>query len=131
MAGDLDHFLVVVVRDERLVLIQLLERRDRLDRVRVDNPIPDERLSRLVRQVLHVLVDVQELGDARDVEAPACLIERPHDLRRAVGLDRVVDLRARNVLAKFRVVVAQHLVVDDDEGCAVRLGQPKQRSLVH
>ena len=126
--GDLDHFLMVVVGDERLVRIQLLERFGRLDRIGVDDAIPDEVLSLLLRQVLHVLVDGQELRDAGDVEARARLVERPHDLRGAVGLDRVVDLHARQVLPELRVVLPQHLVVDDDERRAVRLGQPKQRS---
>ena len=93
--------------------------------------IPDEGLPLLLRQVLDVLVDGQELGHAGDVEARARFVERPHDLRRAVGLDGVVDLHARQVLAELRVVLPQRLVVDDDERRAVGLCQPKQRFLVH
>ena len=97
----------------------------------VDDPIPDEVLPLLLRQVLHVFVNRQELGHAGDVEARARLVEGPHDLRGAVGLDGVIDLHARQVLAELRVVLPQHLVVHDDERRAVRLCQPKQRFLVH
>ena len=129
--GDLDHFFIVVVGDERLVRIELLERLGRLDGIGVDDAIPDEVLSLLLRQVLDVLVDGQELGHAGDVETRTRLVERPHDLRGAVGLDRVIDLHARQVLAELRVVLPQHLVVHDDERRAVRLRQAKQRLLVH
>ena len=37
----------------------------------------------------------------------ARFVERLHDLRVAVGLDRVVDLHARQVLPELRVVLAQ------------------------
>ena len=46
---DLDDFFVVVVRDERLVRIELLERFVRLDRIGVDDAIPDEVLPLVVR----------------------------------------------------------------------------------
>ena len=74
---------------------------------------------------------VQELGHAGDVEAGPRVVERLHDGRVAVGLDRVIDLHARQVLAELRVVLAQHFVVHHDKRRAVRLGQAKQRLLIH
>ena len=61
--GDFDHFLIVVVGDERLVRVQLLERFGRLYRIGVDDAIPDKCLSLLLRQILDVVVDSQKLGD--------------------------------------------------------------------
>jgi len=129
--GDLEHLVVVVVRHQRLVRIQLLERLGGLDRVGVDDPIPDEGLPLLLREVLDVLVNRQELGDAGHVEAAARLVERPHDLGRAVGLDGVIDLHAGQVLPELAVVLAQHLVIDDNQRRPVRFGQPKQSFFVH
>jgi len=131
VASDLDHFLVVVVGDERFVRVELFKRFVRFDRIGVNHAIPDEVLSLLLGQILHVLVNDQELRHARDVEAGSRLVERPHDLGRAVGLDRVIHLHARQVLPELCVVVPQHLVVHDDERCAVCFCQFEQRSLVH
>ena len=73
----------------------------------------------------------EEFRDAGHVEARAGFIERPHDLRRAIGLDGVIDLHARQVLPELAVVLAQNLVIDDDQRRPVGLGQPKQSFLVH
>ena len=116
---DLVELGDVVECDQRLVLIEFLQRFDRLDRVRVDDLVPDPRQSLLLRQVRDVLVDVQELRHRRDVERGTLLIERANDRGVGVGLDRVVDLHARQVLAEGRVVAAQLIVVDDEERRAV------------
>ena len=131
IAGDLDHLFVVIVGDQRLVGIQPLERFNRLDRVRVNDAIPDEILPLLRRKMLDLFVNGQELGHAGDVETGSGIVERLHDRRVAVGLDRVVDLHARQILAELVVVFAQHLVVHDDQRRAVLLGQLKQCLLVH
>ena len=70
-----------------------------LDRVGVDDLVPDEVLALLGRQVLDVLVDDEELGHRGHVEAGAGLVERLDDGRVGVGLDRVVGLHARQVPA--------------------------------
>jgi len=129
--GNLEHFVVVVVRHQRLVRIQLLECLVGLDRVGVDDPVPDEVLALLVRKVFDVLVNGQEFGDAGDIEARARLVERSDDFRRAVGLHGVVDLHPRQILAELGVVVAQRLVIDDNERRPVSLRESKERAFVH
>ena len=90
--GDLEHFLVIVVSDERLVRIEFLQGRDGLDRIGVDDPIPDEVLALLGRQRLDQLVDRLELGQAGHVEAGADIIKGLDDGRVAIGLDREINL---------------------------------------
>ena len=62
---DLADLLQVVVGDQRLVLVQFLQRLGGLDGVGVDDLVPDPVLPLPGRQVLDVLVDDQELGHAR------------------------------------------------------------------
>src|SRR5262249_48482745 len=113
---------MVVVGDQRLVLIQLLERLDRLDRVGVDDAIPNEVLPLLRRQVLNLLVHDQKLSHAGDVEAGPHVVKRLHDGGGAVGLDRVVDLYARQGVTG-RAAGADGTVCSS---LAVRYGLPQQ-----
>ncbi len=94
---DLLDLLVVVVGHQRLVLVQLLQRFVGLDRIGVDDLVPDPVLPLLVGQVLDVLVDDPELRHRGHVEAAAGLVERLHDGRVGVGLDGVVGLDAGQV----------------------------------
>ena len=69
---DLADFLQVVVRHQRLVLVQFLERLDGLDRVGVDDLVPDVILPLLGGHVLDVLVNDSNSGmDATSKLAPA------------------------------------------------------------
>ena len=68
--ANLADLLEVVVSHQRLVEVEIAERFVRLDRVGVDDLVPDEILPLLRRQVLDVLVDDLELGHRRHVEAP-------------------------------------------------------------
>ena len=131
MAGDLDHLFVVIVGDQRLVGIQPLERFDRFDRVRVNDAIPDEILPLFRRKMLDLFVNGQELGHAGDVETGSGIVERLHNRGVAVGLDRIVDLHARQELSELLVVFPQHLMVHDNQRCAVLLSQLKQCLGVH
>ena len=96
---------MVVVGDQRLVWIKLLERLVRLDRVSVDDAIPDKVLPLPRRKMFDLVVHVQKLGHTRDVEAGPGIVERLHDGWVAVGLDRVIDLHARQVLTKLRIII--------------------------
>ena len=112
--GDLLHFFVIVVGDQRLVLVEFLERLDRLDRIGVDDLVPDEVLPLFRRKFRDELVDRAKLLDARHVEAAAELIKSLHDRRITVDLDGVVGLHTGKVLAEQRVVLSQFGVIDDE-----------------
>jgi hypothetical protein len=129
--GDLDHLLIVIVGDQGLIGIQPLERFNRFDRVRVNDAIPDEILPLLRRKILDHFVNVQELGHAGDVETGSGIVERLHDRRVVVSLDRIVDLDARQVLAELLVIFPQHFMVHDHNRRAVLLGQLNQFLLFH
>ena len=129
--GDLLHLLVVVVGDEGTVLVELAERLGRLDRVGVDDLVPDEVLARLLGEILDEMMDGVELLHARHIEAAAGLIEGLDDRRIAVDLHGVVDLHPGEVLAEGGVVAAQFGVVDDEQRRAVGLGELEQRSGGH
>ena len=131
VAADLQHFLLVVVGDQGLVLVQLLERFDRLDRVGIDDSIPDVILPLLGRQMGDLFVNGQEFGDAGHVEAGTQVIERLDDSRIAIGLHGIVNLYPRQILAELGVIIPQGLVIDDEQRRAVGLGQAKQRLLIH
>ena len=129
--GDLLHLLVIVVGDQRLVAVELVKGLDRLDRIGVDDLVPDEILAGLGGKFPDVFVDRVELLHAGDVETPAKLVERLHDRRITVDLDGVVDLHARKVLAEEGIVFPQFGVVDDEEGRAMFLGEVEEGFLVH
>ena len=97
--ADLADLLEVVVGHQRLVAVEIAERLVGLDRVGVDDLVPDEVLPLLGRQVLDVLVDDLELGHRGHVEAGPRLVQRPDDGRIGIGLHRVVGLHARQPLA--------------------------------
>ncbi len=78
---DLLDLLEVVEGDERLVLVEFRERLDGLDRVGVDDAVPDPLLPLARRHVLDVLVDELELGHRRHVETRALVEERADDRR--------------------------------------------------
>ena len=124
--GDLLHFLVVVVGHQRLVAVEFAERLDRLDRIGIDDLVPDEVLPLLRGQLLDVLVDRVEFLHARHVEAAAEFVEGLHDRGITVDLHGVVDLHPREVLAEEFVVFPQLVVVDDEEGRAVLLGEREE-----
>ena len=92
VALDFAQLVGVVVGEERLVLVERLQRFLGLDGVGVDDLVPDEILLLLGRQVLDVLVDQQELGQRGHIEAGAGLVQRPDDLRRRIGLHGVIGL---------------------------------------
>ena len=129
--GDLLHLLVVVIGDEGAVLVELAERLRRLDRVGVDDLVPDEVLPGLLREMLDELMDGVEFLHARHVEAATGLVEGLDDRRIAVDLHGVVDLHPGEVLAEGGVVAAQFGVVDDEQGRAVGLGELEQRGGSH
>ena len=112
-----------------LYLFELLERLLRLDRVRVDDLVPDEVLALPGRETPDLLVDEHELRERRHVEARARLVERLHDLRRRVRLHGVVRLHARQVALERGVVRADRVVVDDHERRAVLGGQRLEQLL--
>ena len=128
---DFLDLFVIVVGHQRLVAVELLQRLHRLDRVGVDDLVPDEILPLLGRQLGDVLVDGVKLLHARHVEAAAELVERLHYCRVAVDLHGVVDLHPREMLAEQGVVLAEFVVVDDEQGRAVLLGEIEQLFLVH
>jgi hypothetical protein len=129
--GDLLDLLVVVVGHQRLVAVEFLERLNRLDRVGVDDLVPDEVLTLLRRELGDVLVDGAKLLNARHVEAATEFVEGLHDRRVAVDLHRVVDLHAGKVLAEQRVVLPQFGVVDDEQWTAVLLDEFEERLVIH
>lgn len=126
---ELENLGVVVIRDERLVLVQFDQRGDILNRIRVDDFVPDEILPLFGRQVLDVLVDQAKLGHRGHVKARAGFIERLDDFRIGVRLHRVVRLHARQVFLERGVVLAQFVMVDDEERCAMVFGQFLERGL--
>ena len=129
--GDLLDLLMVVIGHQRLVAVELLERLNGLDRVGVDDLVPDEVLTLLRRELGDVLVDGAKLLNARHVEAAAEVVEGLHDRRVAVDLHCVVDLHAGKVLTEQRVVFPQFGVVDDEQGTAVLLDEFEERLLIH
>ena len=129
--GDLLDLLMVVVGHQGLVLIEFVEGFDRLDRVGVDDPVPDEGLPLLGGQIGDELVNGVKLLHARHIKAAAEFVERVDNGRIAVDLHGVVDLNARKVLAERRVVPAEFGMVDDKQRRAVLLGQLEQCSRGH
>jgi hypothetical protein len=127
---DLADLLKVVVGDQRLVLVQLLERLGGLDGVGVDDLVPDPCLALAGGEVLDVLVDDEKLRHAGHVETGAHLVERLDDGGVGVGLDGVIGLDARQVLLELEVVGPQDLVVHHKQRRAVLLGQPLQKPQV-
>jgi hypothetical protein len=59
-----------------------------------------------------VLVHRFEFGEGGNIEAGALIEERLDDLRRGVGLDRIIALHPRQMLLKAPVVAPDDLVVD-------------------
>jgi hypothetical protein len=76
-------------------------------------------------------MDDQELRHAGHIEAGPNLVKRLYDGWVAIRLDGVVDLDARKMLAKLRIIVAQDFVIDNNQGRAVRFGKAQQGFLVH
>ena len=128
---DLLDFLVIIIGHERLVAIELLKRFDRLDRVGVDHFVPDELLPLLRRQLADELVNGVEFLHARNIEAAAELIEGVDDGGGAVDLHRIVDLHTRKMLAKRRIVLAELVVIHDEERRSMLLGEGEERFFVH
>ena len=77
----------------------------------------------LAGRVLDVLVHQAKLGHRGHVETRAGFVKRLDDRRIGIRLHRVVRLHARQVLLERRVVLAQFVVVDDEQRRAVFLGQ--------
>jgi hypothetical protein len=61
-----------------------------------------------------------DLGPAGDVEARAARRQHLDDLRRRVGLDRIINAGDRQIAAQHVVGLADHLEIDDE---ARRLGR--------
>ena len=129
--GDLLDLLMIVVGHQRLVAVEFLERLNGLDRVGVDDLVPDEVLTLLRRKLGDVLVDRAKLLNTRHVEAATEFVEGLHDRRVAVDLHRVVDLHAGKVLTEQRVVLPQFGVVDDEQWTAVLLDEFEERLVIH
>ena len=123
MLFDLLELVLVVEGDERLVPPDLAERVPVLDRIGEDDPVPDVEVLVLLLEVPDVLVDLHELVVGGHVEACAFLEQRLDDFLVGVRLDGVVRLDAGQVLLERAVVGPDHLVVDDEQGRAVLLGQ--------
>ena len=119
---DLTDFSEIVVRDERLVRIQLGQGAVVFDGICVDDLVPNEVLALLGGPVGDVGVNDIELGHRRDVEAGARLEQGAHDFRIWVRLHRVVRLHARQVLLERRVVAPDLAVIDHEERRAVLVG---------
>src|SRR5262245_2765129 len=81
--------------------------------------------------MLDQLVDRLEFGDARHVEAGSRLVKLPDNRRVAVGLHRVIDLDAWQVLPELCIILTQHLVIHDEKRRAPSSGKPQQSSLIH
>ena len=120
---DLPELVLVVEGDERLVPLDLAQRVPVLDRVGEDDPVPDVEVLVLLLEVPDVLVDLHELVVGGHVEARAFLEQRLDDLLVGIRLDGVVRLDAGQVLLERAVVLPDHVVVDDEQGRAVLLGQ--------
>ena len=131
MLGDLLDFLVVVVCDERLVAIEFLQRLNRLDRIGINNPIPDEILPFLGGQFLDQFVDCVKLLHACHIKTAAEVVESFHNLRVAVDFNGIVNLHAGKVLVKKRVIFAQFAVVDNKQRGAMCLGKLQECFLIH
>ena len=120
---DLLDLLQVVEGDQGPVAIELAERLVGLDRVGVDDLVPDPLLPLLVRHLLDELVDDHELGEGGHVEARPALEERLDDGRIRVGLHRVVGLDPGEVLPEVGVVPPERRVVHHEERRAVLAGE--------
>ena len=131
MLRNLFHFLDVVVGHQRAILIELVEGLDRLDRVGVDDLVPDEVLPFLGGELPDELVDGVKLLHARHVEAAAEFVEGLDDRRIAIHLDCVVGLHPGEVPLEKGVVFPQFGMVHDEQGRAMLLGEVEQRLLVH
>jgi len=129
--GDLLHLLVVVVGNQRLVAVEFAKRLDRLDRIGVDDLVPDEVLPLLGWQFGDQPVDGVKLLHAGDVETATQLVECLDDRRVAVDLHRVVHLHAGEVAAEELVFAAQFVVIDDEQGGAMLAGEGQQFRPVH
>ena len=101
---DFPDLLVIVVSDQRLVLVEFLQRLVGLDGIGVNDLVPDPVLPLLVRHVLDVFIDDAELRHRGHVEARAGLEQRLDDGRIGIGLDGVVGLDARQIFFEGRVV---------------------------
>ena len=120
---DLPDLLGVVVRDERLVGVELPQRAVRLDRVGVDDLVPDPVLPFLRRQVLDVFIHDPKFGHGGHVEARARIEQGLHDGGIRQGFDRVVGLDAGQILPEGGVVPAQDFMVHHEERRPVLLCQ--------
>ena len=120
---DLADFVDVVVGHEGLVGVELAQRLVGLDRIGVDDLVPDPVLPLRSGQALDVPVDDAKLRQRSDVEARARVEEGLDDLRQRPGLDRVVGLHAGQVLFEHGVVAPDLLVVDHEEGRPVPGGE--------
>jgi len=106
---------VVVVGDQRFVRVQLLQCLVGLDRVGVDDLVPNPGLPLFVRHVLDVFMDDVEFRHRGHVEARTGIEQRLDDGGIGVGLDGVVGLDARQVFFERDVVAAQFVVVHHEQ----------------
>ena len=104
MLGDLLDLFLVVIGDQRLVAVKFTQGFDRLDRIGINDFVPDEVLPLLGWQVLDQAVDRMEFLHAGNIEAAAKLIEGFDDCWVAVDLDGVVGLHPGEVLSEGRIV---------------------------
>ena len=128
VAADLVDFIDVVVSHQRLVLVQVLQRLLVLDRIGVDDLVPDVILPLFFRQRPDKLVDDIELRQGGHVEAAAGLVERLDDRRVGVRLHGIIRLHAGEAFLKPRVVLPQHVVIDDEQRRAVLFGEILQQA---
>ena len=103
---------------------QRLERFFRFGWVRIDDLVPNEVLLLFGRQMLDIFINQHELGQRRHVEAGARLVERSHDGWFGVCLDRIIRLHLWKMPFELGVVLANLVVVNDDQrrGVATREG---------
>ena len=112
MRPDLLELLNVVERHEGLVLVEIFQGFEGLDRVCVDDPVPDPVLPFLVRKVFDEVIDNHELGHRSDIETGTEVHEGFYNFGVRVRLDCKIDLNCREILLKLVVVLPDLFMVD-------------------
>ena len=123
MFPDFVNLLGIVKSHQRLVLIQFLECLPVLDRVGINDLVPDIILALFVRHPPDVAVHQIEFGDGSYIEAGTDIIERFNYGGIRIGLYGVIGLDPRQAPCELGIIAAHGVMIHDEEGRALLTGQ--------